>query len=95
MTATVTEQLSIDQARSYLLERAQARGVQLEVYALRNTSTNIRAFDGEVSEFKLQARQGVGLRALQGAPGATASPRIWRRLHWTARWIWRWKMPNW
>ncbi|GGK27885.1 peptidase [Deinococcus malanensis] len=66
MTATVTEQLSIDQARSYLLERAQARGVQLEVYALRNTSTNIRAFDGEVSEFKLQARQGVGLRALQG-----------------------------
>lgn len=61
-----TEQLSIDSARTYLLQQAQARGVALEVYAGRATSTSVEAYQGEVSEFKLQARQGVGLRALIG-----------------------------
>ncbi|THF86658.1 TldD/PmbA family protein [Deinococcus sp. KSM4-11] len=60
------EQLSIAEARTYLLERARQRNVELEVYAERDTSTSIKAFGGEVSEFKLQARQGLGLRALVG-----------------------------
>ncbi|MFC4426442.1 TldD/PmbA family protein [Deinococcus navajonensis] len=67
---TGTTQLNIEQAREHLLEQARGRGVGLEVYALRDTATNIKAFQGEVSEFKLTARQGVGLRALvQGAWG--------------------------
>lgn len=61
-----TDQLSIEAARTYLLGQAQAKQVQLEVFASRGTSTSIETFQGEVSEFKLQARQGVGLRALLG-----------------------------
>ncbi|GHF50701.1 PmbA protein [Deinococcus metalli] len=61
---TAAEQLGIAGARTYLLDRARAQGIELEVYAERDTSTEITAFGGEVSEFKLQARQGLGLRAL-------------------------------
>ncbi len=60
----MSEQLGIKEARAYLLERAQAQGVNLEVYASRNTETEISAFGGEVSEFKLASQQGLGLRAL-------------------------------
>ncbi|MFC3831758.1 MULTISPECIES: TldD/PmbA family protein [Deinococcus] len=63
---TAAEQLGIAGARTYVLERARQRGVELEVYAERETATSIQAFGGEVSEFKLQARQGLGLRALVG-----------------------------
>lgn len=61
-----TEQLTVEAARTYLLERARERGVALEVFAQRQSSTSIQAFNGEVSEFKLANRQGVGLRALVG-----------------------------
>ena len=61
-----TEQLSIEAARSHLLTRAGERGVKLEVFAQRGSSTSVQAFGGEVSEFKLSSRQGVGLRALVG-----------------------------
>ncbi|GGO35366.1 TldD/PmbA family protein [Deinococcus humi] len=61
-----TEQLSIEAARTYLLERAGERGVALEVFAQRQSSTSVQAFGGEVSQFKLANRQGVGLRALVG-----------------------------
>ncbi len=64
--ASSTEQLSIEAARTYLLEQARAQGVALEVFAQRQSSTSIQAFGGEVSEFKLSNRQGVGLRALVG-----------------------------
>ncbi|WP_412027647.1 TldD/PmbA family protein [Deinococcus yunweiensis] len=63
---TAAEQLTIAGARTYVLERARQQGVELEVYAERETATSIQAFGGEVSEFKLQARQGLGLRALVG-----------------------------
>jgi PmbA protein len=57
-------QLDFDQARRHLLDRARERGVSLEVYASRGTETTVRAFAGDVAEFKLSSRQGVGLRAL-------------------------------
>jgi PmbA protein len=60
------QQLSIAAARRYLLDRAAELGVTLEVYAERATATSIEAFSGEVSEFKLEARQGVALRAVVG-----------------------------
>ncbi len=60
------KQLSIPDARALLLRLATDKGVQLEVYAQRSSSTNIEAFAAEVSEFKLAKRSGVGLRVLQG-----------------------------
>lgn len=63
MTAA-EQQLSLKGARAYLLDRARERGVTLEVYGERGTSTSVKAFGGDVSEFKLSARQGVALRAL-------------------------------
>jgi PmbA protein len=78
MTAS-TEQLSIDAARTYLLARATTRDVPLEVYAQRANSTSVKAFGGEVSEFKLQARQGVGVRALvRGAWGYSFTENLSR-----------------
>ncbi|UBV44073.1 TldD/PmbA family protein (plasmid) [Deinococcus taeanensis] len=79
MTGTSTEQLTIGQAREYLLGAARTRGVALEVYATRGTSTSVRAFQGEVSEFKLHGRQGVGLRALvRGAWGYSFTENLAR-----------------
>ncbi len=60
------KQLSIPDARAFLLRRAADKGVQLEVYAERSSSTGIQAFAGEVSEFKLAKRSGLGLRVLHG-----------------------------
>ena len=59
-------QLSLLEARAFLLDLARRRGVQLEVYGERRASTNVMAFDGQVSEFKLSTRQGVALRVLVG-----------------------------
>ncbi|WP_309571905.1 TldD/PmbA family protein [Deinococcus sp.] len=69
---TTTEQLGIADARTYLLNRARAQDVQLEVYAERATATSVKGFGGEVSEFKLTARQGLGLRALVGGAWGSA-----------------------
>ncbi|EYB69571.1 protease [Deinococcus phoenicis] len=66
MTEMTDTQLSLEGARAYLLDRARERGVTLEVYGERRTATEVEAFGGEVSEFKLSARQGVALRALVG-----------------------------
>ena len=63
-------QLSIADARALLLRLATAKGVQLEVYTERSSSTTIQAFAAEVSEFKLAKRSGLGLRVLhEGAWG--------------------------
>ncbi|GAA5535161.1 TldD/PmbA family protein [Deinococcus aluminii] len=76
---TQTEQLSIADARAYLLDRARERGVTLEVYGERGTSTSVEAFGGEVSEFKLEARQGVALRVLvKGAWGHSFTENLSR-----------------
>lgn len=76
---TAQPQLSLEAARAYLLERAREAGVILEVYGERSTSTQIEAFAGEVSEFKLEARQGVALRALvRGAWGHSFSENLSR-----------------
>ncbi|WP_041230899.1 TldD/PmbA family protein [Deinococcus peraridilitoris] len=58
--------MTFDEARTYLMNRAREQGVQLEVFAQRGSSTSVKAFDGQVSEFKLAQRQGLGLRALAG-----------------------------
>lgn len=60
------QQLSLSEARTFLLDLARQRGVQLEVYGERRASTTIMAFAGEVGEFKLSTRQGVALRVLIG-----------------------------
>ncbi|PTA66643.1 TldD/PmbA family protein [Deinococcus arcticus] len=76
---TDTAQLGLDAARRYLLERAREQGVALEVYAQREAATAIEAHGGEVSEFKLSTRQGVGLRALvAGAWGAAFTENLSR-----------------
>ncbi|WP_407539633.1 TldD/PmbA family protein [Deinococcus radiomollis] len=54
------------EARAHLLQRAQERGLSLEVYGERVTATTIQAFAGAVNEFKLSSQQGLGLRVLQG-----------------------------
>ena len=59
------KQLSIPDARALLLRLAAAKDVQLEVYAEQSSSTTIQAFAGEISEFKLAKRGGLGLRVLQ------------------------------
>ncbi|MBB6097670.1 PmbA protein [Deinobacterium chartae] len=56
--------MTFDEARSYLIARARERGVDLEVFAQRASSTSVRAFGGEVEEFKLSNKVGLGLRAL-------------------------------
>lgn len=70
-------QLSLAEARAFLLQEAAARGVKLEVYGERKADTQIQAFQGEVSEFKLSTRQGVALRALvKGAWGLSYSENL-------------------
>ncbi len=58
-------QLSFDAAKAFILQQATIRGATVEVFASRNSSTSIKAYEGEVSEFKLSKRAGLGLRALQ------------------------------
>ncbi|WP_221090703.1 TldD/PmbA family protein [Deinococcus aquaedulcis] len=67
-----TAQLSLDAARRHLLDRAHEQGVALEVYAQREAATAIEAHGGEISEYKLSTRQGVGLRALVGGAWGAA-----------------------
>jgi PmbA protein len=57
-------QLSVPDARAYLLQLASKQGVGLEVYSEDASSTSVKAFAGEVSEFKMSRRGGLGLRAL-------------------------------
>jgi PmbA protein len=63
-------QLSFSEAQAFVLENAKQRGVSIEVYASQKSSTTIKAYVGEVSDFKLSKRAGLGLRALiKGAWG--------------------------
>jgi PmbA protein len=63
-------QLSFDEARAFVINHAKQRGAKVEVYASKNSSTTIQAYAGNVSEFKLSKRAGLGLRALsKGAWG--------------------------
>ncbi|GAA5513164.1 metalloprotease PmbA [Deinococcus carri] len=79
MTAQSEPQLSLAEAQAYLLERARTQGVTLEVYGERGTATSVKAYGGEVSEFKLSTRQGVGLRALvRGAWGYSFTENLSR-----------------
>ncbi len=57
-------QLSFPEAKTFLLERAQAKQVSIEVYGSKTSSTSVQTYQGEVSEFKLSQRNGVGVRAL-------------------------------
>ncbi len=57
-------QLSFSQAQAFVLEAARKLGAKVEVFSSRNSSTSIQAYAGEVSEFKMSKRAGLGLRAL-------------------------------
>ncbi len=59
------KQLLFSEAQTFMLALAQSRGVQVEVFASRNSSTSIKAYQNEVSEFKLSKRSGLGLRVLE------------------------------
>jgi PmbA protein len=56
--------MNFDLARKFVLERAKTLGANVEVYATSRTSTGIKAFEGEVSEFKLSKQMGLSIRAL-------------------------------
>jgi PmbA protein len=56
--------MNFDQARLFVLELAKIKGASVEVYAMSRASTGIKAFEGEVSEFKLSKQMGLGVRAL-------------------------------
>jgi PmbA protein len=56
--------MNFDQARLFVLDLAKAKGASVEVYAMSRASTGIKAFEGEVSEFKLSKQMGLGVRAL-------------------------------
>jgi PmbA protein len=57
-------QLPFDAARGFVLDIARERNVTAEVYGSRSESTSVKAYQGEVSEFKLANRLGLGVRAL-------------------------------
>src|SRR5690606_40655181 len=45
----------------------KANGLEeLEVYATRSRSVNVRVFDGQVDDYRVSVEQGVGLRARFG-----------------------------
>ncbi len=56
--------MNFENARSFVLDVAKAKGASVEVYAMSRASTGIKAFEGEVSEFKLSKQMGLGVRAL-------------------------------
>jgi PmbA protein len=56
--------MNFENARSFVLNAAKAKGASVEVYAMSRASTGIKAFEGEVSEFKLSKQMGLGVRAL-------------------------------
>ena len=56
--------MKFDQARKYVLEKAQEKGANVEVYAMSRSSTGVKAFEGEISEFKLSKQMGLSIRAL-------------------------------
>ncbi|MEY4530905.1 MAG: hypothetical protein RLZZ156_1626, partial [Deinococcota bacterium] len=63
-------QFSFESAKAFILQEAKEREATVEVFASRNSSTSIKAYEGEVSEFKMSKRAGLGLRALaKGAWG--------------------------
>ncbi len=64
------KQLSFAQAKQFLLEAAKQKAASIEVFASQNSRTSVQAFQGEVSEFKMSKRMGIGVRALvKGAWG--------------------------
>jgi PmbA protein len=56
--------MNFDSARKYVLRSAKTQGANVEVYATSRASTGIKAFEGEVSEFKLSKQMGLSIRAL-------------------------------
>jgi PmbA protein len=63
-------QFSFEAAKAFILQTAREKNAKVEVFASRNSSISIKAYEGEVSEFKMSKRSGLGLRALaKGAWG--------------------------
>jgi PmbA protein len=56
--------MNFEDARKFVLEKAKAKGASVEVYAMSRASTGVKAFEGEVSEFKLSKQMGLSIRAL-------------------------------
>jgi PmbA protein len=76
-TATVAPTMSLAEARQFLLELAEAQGIELEVVSSRQTGLGIKAFGGGVDEFKYSTQMGLGLRVLvAGAWGHAFTERL-------------------
>lgn len=63
----------------------KANGLEeLEVYATRSRSVNVRVFDGQVDDYRVSVEQGVGLRARFGGKWAMPMWKNWMRIPWTS-----------
>ncbi|MDR7592623.1 MAG: metallopeptidase TldD-related protein [Armatimonadota bacterium] len=56
--------MTVDEATRYVLERARARGVAVEVLGTRARETSVRAFQGRVEQLTEAVRGGLGLRVV-------------------------------
>ena len=64
MSQDRNKQLSLEEAKAFVLVLAKSRKTQLEVFAERGSSTSIGAHNGEVDAFSVANRMGLGLRVL-------------------------------
>ncbi len=65
--------MTVDQAKRWLLERAERRGVDLEVLATTERKLEVEARDGRVSDITNATQGGVGLRVVHGGRTGYAS----------------------
>lgn len=56
--------MTFEEARGFLLERAQAQGVEVEVLAEENRELSIKAFHGRLEEVTQATQGGVGVRVV-------------------------------
>ena len=55
-----------DEAIRYILDKASARNLTVEILASEERELNIDTHDGRISEFKQASNGGVGLRLVEG-----------------------------
>ena len=57
--------MTFEEAKTYLLERAKALGVQLEVFGSHQRELTLKAHNGQLEEVKQAQRGGIGLRLVE------------------------------
>jgi PmbA protein len=65
--------VTYDDAKRYLLARAEERGVELEVLATETRELTVEAFDGDLTQIVDASQGGVGLRVVVGGRTGYAS----------------------